>query len=121
MNHQGKRKAKCVGSDKRLAVQVQKQLEAKLTLGDVGLLKEEPETVLFRDYAEQWLHTYVATKCKPSSARVIRQTVRNHLAYSRQEGPDVRMPEGDSVHRCHRLTFSQHALRGCSGAARQCA
>ena len=79
MNHQGKRKAKCVGSDKRLAVQVQKQLEAKLTLGDVGLLKEEPETVLFQDYAHKWLDTYVATKCKPSSARVMRSIVMNHL------------------------------------------
>ena len=41
--------------------------------------KEEPETVLFRDYAHKWLDTYVATKCKPSSARVMRQIVRNHL------------------------------------------
>ena len=48
INHQGQRKAKCIGSDKRMAVQVQKQLEAKLALGDVGLLKEEPERVLFR-------------------------------------------------------------------------
>jgi integrase len=79
INHQGQRKAKCIGSDKRVAVQVQKQLEAKLALGDVGLLKEEPEGVLFRDYAEQWLHTYVATRCKPSSARNLRQIVRNHL------------------------------------------
>jgi integrase len=79
INHQGQRKAKCIGSDKRVAVQVQKQLEAKLALGDVGLLKEEPKAVLFGDYAEQWLDTYVATKCKPSSARTIRQIVRNHL------------------------------------------
>ena len=64
---------------KRVAVQVQKQLEAKLALGDVGLLKEEPKTVLFREYAQKWLDTYVATKCKPSSARVLRQIVRNHL------------------------------------------
>ena len=79
INHQGQRKAKCIGDDKRLAMQVKKQLEAKLTLGDVGLLKAEPETVLFRDYDHKWLDTYVATKCKPSSARVIRQIVRNHL------------------------------------------
>lgn len=57
INHQGQRKAKWIGSDKRVAVQVQKQLEAKLALGDVGLLKEEPESILFRDYAEQWLET----------------------------------------------------------------
>jgi integrase len=79
INHQGERKAKCIGSDKRVAVQVQKQLEAKLALGDVGLLKEAPQAMRFGEYADQWLHTYVATKCKPSSARVIRQIVRNHL------------------------------------------
>ena len=38
INHQGQRKAKCIGSDKRVAVQVQKQLEAKLALGGVGRL-----------------------------------------------------------------------------------
>ena len=79
INHQGQRKAKCVGSDKRVALQVQKQLEAKLALGAVGLLQDEPPAVLFRDYAERWLDTYVAVTCKPSSARTIRQIVRNHL------------------------------------------
>ena len=59
MNHQGQRKAKCIGSDKRVAVQVQKQLEAKLALGDVELLEEAPEAILFGDYAEQWLDTYI--------------------------------------------------------------
>ena len=62
INHEGYRKAKCIGSNKRVAVQIQKQLEAKLALGDVGLLKEEPEVVRFGEYAEQWLHTYVETK-----------------------------------------------------------
>ena len=37
------------------------------------------EGALFREYAEQWLATYVATKHKASSARVTRQIVRNHL------------------------------------------
>ena len=93
INHQGERKVKCIGDDKRLALQVKKQLEAKLTLGDVGLLKEEPAGILFRDYAAQWLDTYVATKCKPSSARVIRQVVANHLDLGpgcvRHDGPDT--------------------------------
>jgi integrase len=79
INHNGQRKAKCVGSDKRLAIQVQKQLEAKLTLGDVGLLQEEPETVLFRDYAEQWLETYAARALRHSSRRVARSIIKNHL------------------------------------------
>ena len=36
INHQGERKAKCIGDDKRLALQIQKELEAKLTLGMWG-------------------------------------------------------------------------------------
>ena len=87
INHQGTRKAKCVGSDKRLAVQVQKQLEAKLALGDVGLLQAEPKAVLFGDYAKQWLETYVSVVCKPSSGRIMRGIVSNHLipAFGRQD------------------------------------
>jgi integrase len=79
INHQGQRKAKCVGSDKRVALQVQRQLEAKLALGAVGLLQDDPPAVLFRDYAERWLDTYVTVACKPSSARNISHIVRNHL------------------------------------------
>ena len=79
INHQGQRKAKCIGDDKRLALQVKKQLEAKLTLGDVGLLKEERAPVLFGDYARQWLETYVQVKMKRSSGRVTRSIVLNHL------------------------------------------
>ena len=39
INHQGRRKAKCVGDSKRAAEEVKRKLEAKLTLGDVGLLE----------------------------------------------------------------------------------
>ena len=34
VEHQGKRKAKKIGKDKKLAVQVAKKIEAKLTLGE---------------------------------------------------------------------------------------
>ena len=79
INHHGKRKAKCVGDSKRVAEEVKRKLEAKLTLGDVGLLDAAPQTVLFGDYAEQWLAHYVTVACKPSSGRIMRGIVRNHL------------------------------------------
>jgi integrase len=41
INHQGKRRAKKVGRDKKLALDAAKKIEAKLALGDVGLLQEE--------------------------------------------------------------------------------
>jgi integrase len=34
---------------------------------------------LFQDYAEQWLTTYVTVACKPSTGRIVRSIVRNHL------------------------------------------
>lgn len=47
--------------------------------GDVGLLEEAPKAILFGDYAEQWLVTYVTVACKPSTGRIQRSIVRNHL------------------------------------------
>lgn len=79
INHQGRRKAKCVGDSKRAAEEVKRKLEAKLTLGDVSLLDAAPRAVSFADYVEQWLAHYVAVACKPSSGRVIRSIVRNNL------------------------------------------
>src|SRR5215467_784400 len=79
INHQGRRKAKCVGDSKRAAEEVKRKLEAKLTLGDIGLLDTAPQAILFSEYAEQWLAHYVTVACKPSSRRIIRGIVRNHL------------------------------------------
>ena len=47
INHQGRRKAKCVGDSKRAAEEVKRKLEAKLTLGDVGLLDAAPRQSCF--------------------------------------------------------------------------
>src|SRR5215470_614749 len=79
INHHGKRKAKCVGDSKRAAEEVKRKLEAKLTLGDIGLLDAVPPVVSFADYVDQWLTHYVAVACKPSSGRIIQGIVRNHL------------------------------------------
>src|SRR5262245_50098254 len=79
IKHHGQRKAKCVGDSKKAAEEVKRKLEAKLTLGDVGLLDTAPQAVLFGDYAEQWLAHYVAIACKPSSGRTLRGIVRTHL------------------------------------------
>ena len=79
INHHGQRKAKCVGDSKRAAEEVKRKLEAKPTLGDAGLLDAAPKSIVFADYAEQWLAQYVTVACKPSSARIMRGIVRNHL------------------------------------------
>jgi integrase len=59
IDHQGKRKAKKIGKEKRLAVEAAKKIEAKLTLGDLGIADNKTRVPSFREYAETWLHGYV--------------------------------------------------------------
>jgi hypothetical protein len=42
IGHQGKRRAKKVG-DKKLAMDAAKKIQPKLTLGDVGIVQEQPK------------------------------------------------------------------------------
>ncbi|MCZ6873087.1 MAG: tyrosine-type recombinase/integrase [bacterium] len=80
INHNGKRKAKCVGDSKKAAMEVKRKIEAKLTLGEFDLLDDKPKMPTFQEYADKWLGQYVAIACKPSTQRVVRGIVRNHLA-----------------------------------------
>ena len=48
IDHQGKRKAKQVG-DKKLALEAARKIEAKLTLGDVGITEDKSKVPTFRD------------------------------------------------------------------------
>lgn len=53
--HQGKRKAKKIGRDKRLALEVAKKIEAKLTLGEFGLDNSALEEIpTLRQYIYGW-------------------------------------------------------------------
>lgn len=55
IDHQGRRKAKKVGKDKKLAQDVAKKIEAKITLGDVGLIdQQENNTPTLRQYVYGW-------------------------------------------------------------------
>jgi integrase len=56
IDHQGKRKARKIGKDKKLALDVAKKVEAKLALGDVGPLeKNETTPPTFAEYAQTWI------------------------------------------------------------------
>ena len=79
IEHQGRRKAKKIGKDKRLANKVAKKIEAKLTLGDLRLLNDKESTILFNDYADQWLGGYVKTALKASTYRGYKSIVKLHL------------------------------------------
>ena len=79
--YQGREKAKCVGTDEKVAKKIAKQLAAKLTLGDVGLLNEEPEAPRrpFEVYFQRWLDTYVKVHCKPATYENYETAFRVHL------------------------------------------
>ena len=82
IDHKGKRKAKKIGKDKRVALEVAKKIEAKLVLGDVGVLdesKKESGIPIFGDYAELWLNVTVPATCKPSTIDDYNGIMKNHV------------------------------------------
>ena len=79
IDHNGKRKAKKIGRDKRTALEAAKQIGAKLVLGDVGLLEKKEPCTLFREYASTWLDGYVKTALKISTYRGYKSILEHHL------------------------------------------
>ncbi len=82
INHQGKRKAKRIGvgePGKKAAKAVAEKVQAKLALGDFGILKDAPKSVTFAEYAEKWLKVYAHVHCKPSTVEEYEKRVRLHL------------------------------------------
>ncbi len=60
VNYHGRRKAKCVGSSRDVAVKVQRQLEARLALGDLGFFAGDPRVPTFGEYATRWMREHLA-------------------------------------------------------------
>lgn len=79
INWQKHRQAKMIGTDRRLAEQVKKQVEAQIALGQYRPGPPQGPSMLFSEYAHQWLEGYVPLACKPSAQRIMHSVVRNHL------------------------------------------
>jgi integrase len=79
IDHNGKRKAKKIGSSKRAADEVAGKIEAKLKLGDFSLLEEQAKPVRFADYAVGWFETSAAVRCKPSTVEDYERVYTLHL------------------------------------------
>ncbi len=80
VNHQGQRRAKCVGDSRAAALQVKRALEAKLSLGDVGVFEEaEPLMPTFGDYADLWMKDYARMECKSSTADGYESVLNQYL------------------------------------------
>ena len=78
INHQGKRKSKKIG-DKKLAVDVAKKIEAKLTLGDLDLQINKKETTSFRDFSTLWLEGYIKPLRRQSTYERYRDMLTRHV------------------------------------------
>jgi integrase len=80
IDYHGRRKAKCIGPSRAAAEQVKHVLEAKLALGDLGVLAEgEDKPPTFGEYARRWQKEYADVHCKPSTARKHEEVLRLHL------------------------------------------
>lgn len=79
IDHKGKRKAKKIGKDKRLAQEAAKKIEAKLTLGDFGIEKEKKQIAVFSNYAKRWIDVTIPATCKESSLKDYQGLLNNHI------------------------------------------
>ena len=76
----GKRKAKRIGSSRKVAEEVKRQIEAKLVLGDLGIWgSDEPRMPTFDAYADEWLKDYAGVECKTSTASGYAGVLRQYL------------------------------------------
>src|SRR5262245_48197900 len=78
IDYKGRRKAKRIGTSKTAAETVAEKIQAKLKLGDVGIL-EEKTPYPFDAYCQRWLDTYVKTHCKLSTRTRYASAARLYL------------------------------------------
>ena len=88
VDYNSKRKAKCLGTDCKLAEAIKRQVEAKLVLGNLGLFgADEQRLPTFGEYADAWMKDYARVECKTSTADgyegVLRQYLRPRFASKR--------------------------------------
>jgi integrase len=79
VNYHGRRKAKCVGSSRDVAVKVQRKLEARLALGDLGFFAGDAKVPTFGEYATRWMREHANLHCKPSTIRGYTSVLKLYL------------------------------------------
>lgn len=80
INHNGQRKAKCIGENRAAAVQVKRALEGKLALGDIGIFNNEaPSCPRLGEYSDLWIENHAKLSCKPSTIDGYESVLRQHI------------------------------------------
>ena len=79
IDHNGKRRAKKIGTDEKAALGIAKKIEAKLALGDFGVLEKTKSVKTFKAFAKDFLEGYAKTALKESTYRGYRSILDKHL------------------------------------------
>lgn len=80
IDHRGRRKAKKIGKNKKLALKVAREFEAKLVLGELKLEQEAADNFpTFDDYAVIFRDVLIPATCKASTASDYNGLMKNHI------------------------------------------
>ncbi|MBW1992782.1 MAG: hypothetical protein JRI59_11950 [Deltaproteobacteria bacterium] len=79
IDHQGTRKAKKIGRDKKLALEAAKKIEAKLALGDLGVMADKPKPPSFKEYAQLWLEGYIKPLRRETTYERYQSILEHHV------------------------------------------
>lgn len=97
IDHKGRRKAKKIGRDKKVALTMAKKIEAGLILGRTSLDKdkEEKNYPVFEEYAANWINVTVPATCKPSTLSDYCCILDTHILpiYGKKQIPDINRME----------------------------
>lgn len=78
MYYKGRRKSKKIGKNKRLAIKIAQKIEARLILGEVGVM-ESKDIPLFGNYVKDYFNSYSKIKHKPSTKASYKSVLDVHI------------------------------------------
>lgn len=114
IDHQGTRKAKKVGKDKKLALEAARKIGTILVLGDMGIMEEQPKAPTFKEYAEKWLHGYVKGLRRQSTFERYRDVLRRHIYPTLGSRPIDKIGRGEIRELLLRLHGGKEKRKGLS-------
>lgn len=79
INHRGQRKSKRFGRDEKKALEAAKLIEARLALGDLGVVEHKKKVPFFKEYASLWLEDYVKAIRRASTYDRYKLALEKHV------------------------------------------